>query len=473
MTIRAVFFDMGGTIETFWYTRALRLEATPGLQKLLHEGEIDLRLSSERLFEVVSAGLGRYHRWRLQSFAELSPQQIWCDYILADYSVDRLKIAPIAENLMLYIETRYYQREMRPEVPGVLEAINQLGFKIGLISNVSSRGQVPQNLEQYGIRHYFDPIVLSSEYGWRKPDPSIFHYAARLANVPTGKCVYVGDRISRDISGARRAGFKYAIQIEHDFDHGEEDEGATPDLTIHNLDELVEFLAAEVRSDPSHSRSNDPQKLQAFLFDAADVLYYLPNRGDKLALFLEGLGLNNSNHSQEARLALMDQAFVGLIDLDQYREGQLRLYGVTRPEVVARGLQILEEEADDIRFFDGVCETLLSLKRRGLMLGVITDTSLSLHVKLGWFERGGFGEVWDSVVSSKEIGIRKPSPEIYLAALKQLGLSSNEAAFVGHKKTELDGAHAVGLKTIAFNYEETAIADFFIEKFPDLLRLPL
>ena len=34
MTIRAVFFDMGGTIQTFSYTRELRLAATPGLQEL-------------------------------------------------------------------------------------------------------------------------------------------------------------------------------------------------------------------------------------------------------------------------------------------------------------------------------------------------------------------------------------------------------------------------------------------------------
>jgi putative hydrolase of the HAD superfamily len=471
MTIQAVFFDMGGTIETFWYTRELRLEATPGLQQLLLDGGIDLGLSNQRLFEVVSAGLERYHRWRLQSLVELSPQQIWCEYILADHKVDPVKIAPFAESLMLYIETRYYQREMRSEIPGVLEAIRQLGLKIGLISNVSSLGQVPQNLEQYGIRGYFDPVVLSSEYGWRKPDPSIFHYAARLANVPTGRCVYVGDRISRDISGARRAGFKYAIQIEHDFDHGEEDTGATPDATIHSMDELVEFLAAETRGAPLWDDGKDPLKVQALLFDAADVLYYLPDRGSKLSGFLEKLGLKDSNCSQEAMVALLDRAFTGLINLDQYREALLRLYGVTRPQDIERGKQILDDEANDIRFFEGVCETLVTLKKRGLMLGIVTDTTLPLHVKLGWFERGGFGEVWDSVISSKEIGIRKPSPEIYRAALKQLGLSGDMAAFVGHKKTELDGAHAVGLKTIAFNYEDAAVADFYIEKFSDLLRL--
>ncbi len=35
MTIKAVFFDMGGTIETFRFDREMRLKATPVLNKLL------------------------------------------------------------------------------------------------------------------------------------------------------------------------------------------------------------------------------------------------------------------------------------------------------------------------------------------------------------------------------------------------------------------------------------------------------
>jgi putative hydrolase of the HAD superfamily len=55
--------------------------------------------------------------------------------------------------------------------------------------------------------------VLSSQYGRRKPDPSIFFQAARLANLPTSACAYIGDKINRDVLGARRAGFRLALQI--------------------------------------------------------------------------------------------------------------------------------------------------------------------------------------------------------------------------------------------------------------------
>jgi putative hydrolase of the HAD superfamily len=242
MKVQAVFFDMGGTIETFGYTPELRLEVTPIIQQRLAQAGIDLPLTNEELYKVISSGLGRYKRWSIQTLEELAPQRVWSDYIFAELQVDETKLATIAEDLAFLIETRFYQRAMRPEMPAVLQEIREMGLKIGLISNVNSRGQVPTNLKEYGIIDYFHPIVLSSEYGRRKPDPAIFHYAARLASVPTSQCVYVGDRVARDIEGAHRAGFGLAVQIRHDFEHGENDEGSKPDAVIEDMTELLDIL---------------------------------------------------------------------------------------------------------------------------------------------------------------------------------------------------------------------------------------
>ena len=60
---------------------------------------------------------------------------------------------------------------------------------------------------------------------------------------------------------------------------------------------------------------------------------------------------------------------------------------------------------------------------------------------------------------------RNPTPEIYAAALQQLGLSACQAAFVGHDVDELEGAHAVGMKTIAFNYDERCRGGFLHQSF--------
>jgi putative hydrolase of the HAD superfamily len=471
MGIRAVFFDMGGTIERFWYTPEDRLRAIPGLNKLFLSVGVELGLSQEKLYELISSGYRRYHKWSIDTMEELPPQRVWSEFILAGNPVDADKLAVVAEGLIYYLESHFYQREMRPEVPAVLESVKKLGLKMGLISNVCSRDLVPDNLKKYGIIHYFDPIVLSSSYGRRKPDPAIFHYAARLADVPTGECLYIGDRIARDIVGARRAGFKLAVQIINEFDHGEDDTGAEPDAIISKMTELLDIIRTELAA--PRPLVGDSKQVRALLFDAGDILYYRPRQGRSLHKFLEELDLTDKEIPTAALNALKRQAYHGEITQSQHREALLRLYGLTDPELIERGKQLMEMDENNIHFFKGVPETLKKLKEKGFMLGIVTDTANPIHVKLNWFERGGFGHVWDSIISSKEMGIQKPHPKIYHIALQQLGVTVEQAAFVGHSPEELEGARAIGMKTIAFNYGESARADFYIDKFAELLKVPL
>jgi putative hydrolase of the HAD superfamily len=470
MKIQAVFFDMGGTIETFSYTREIRLEATRLIHQRLIQAGIDLQLTNEQLYEVISRGLENYKRWSIKSMEELPSSRVWSEFILASCEVDMSRLSKISEELMFLIETRYYQRAMRPEMPGVLQVIEQMGLKIGVISNVNSRGQVPTNLKEYGIIQFFNPIVLSSEYHYRKPDPAIFHYAARLASVPTSQCVYVGDRIIRDIEGARRAGFGLAVQIKHDFEHGENDTGYAPDAAISDMTELLDILR-EARD--CEETDTNAGKIRALIFDAGDILYFRPERGSGFVAFLKEQGLEISpNHTQQKK-NIEYQAYRGQITHDEYREAIVRMYGITQPELVARGKLALIDDDANVAFFEGVPETLCALKEQGYLLAIVTDTANSISAKLNWFERGGFGHVWDAITSSMDIGTRKPDPRIYQAALQQLGLTADQAVFVGHRASELAGASAVGMQTIAFNYDKDASADYFLDKFSDLLKVPV
>jgi putative hydrolase of the HAD superfamily len=472
MPIKTVLFDMGGTIDTFWFSPEMRLHATPELQQLLSSAGITLHLSDEQLYKLITSGLEHYHHWRLRTLEELPPKQVWRQYILADYPDNSNHLDLIADDLMVWIETHYYQRQMRPEIPAVLSAIHDMGYKIGLISNVNSLGQVPLNLSQYGIKHYFNPIVLSSEYKRRKPDPSIFHYAARLSNTPTSECIYIGDRISRDIVGAKRAGFKLAIQIQHDFNHGEKDDGASPDLIFNNMTELLELLSSEYqpfRNAREENLSNN--KLRGVLFDADGVLYYRKNKDQELNSFIKRYRSPGKDDLELKISQLRHLAFIGQLTFEQYKTAVFNLYGITEPDLVSRGIHQAIKEKNKILFFEGILVTLNTLKNRNLYLGIVTDTAQPLHVKISKLERGGFGHLWDSITPSNEVGVQKPDPRIYKIALNQLGLEPDQAVFVGHNSTELEGARNVGMKTVAFNYDPDANADFYIQDFSELASL--
>jgi putative hydrolase of the HAD superfamily len=469
MNIQAVFFDMGGTIDTHHHDRASSLDVTEEIRNILSRAGVNLaNLDTETLYTVMRKGLTRYRLWREETLFELPPERIWREFVLQDFQVALHQLDGVAEELAFTVETRYFQRQMRPEIPEVLDAIQQLGLKMGIISNVQSRSQVPGDLKRYHLLRYFDPIVMSSVYGRRKPDPSIFHYAASLAQVPTSACVYIGDRISRDILGARRAGYALAVQIRHGYKEGDDPLEPVPDAIIGDMRELVDILKQVVSRSIGHTNH---RKIQAILFDASDILYFRPNKGKWLKRYLADLGLDPHSIDLSQKQQIETRAFKKEIDTEEYYTELLRLYGVQGDKQLEVGKKVLEKESDDIEIFEGVRDTLIGLKERRFLLGIVTDTVLPTYKKLHWFEQAGFGHVWDVFTSSRNVGIRKPNPGIYQAALRQLGVTPEEAVFVGHNASEIQGAAAVGLTTIAFNYEDGVQADIYVEHFADLLKL--
>ncbi|HQN05127.1 MAG TPA: hypothetical protein PK174_06900, partial [Anaerolineaceae bacterium] len=56
--------------------------------------------------------------------------------------------------------------------------------------------------------------------------------------------------------------------------------------------------------------------------------------------------------------------------------------------------------------------------------------------------------------------------------ITQAGVKPCETVFVGHKRSEIDGAKAVGMKTVALNFDEGTQADIYIKDIRDLLQVP-
>lgn len=243
--IRAVLFDMGGTLEDLYYDDAMRLAATRGLQAMLACHGLDPRMDLAGLYTTVAAGMRAYQGWRETSEVELPSARVWTEFVFPRAGMSTERLAEIAEKLSFFYDTRFYARKMRPEVPTMLASLRDRGFRLGVISNVVSLGQVPHSLESNGLSHYFEVVVTSSGLGCRKPNPGIFLEAARRMNLPPSACAYVGDTISRDVVGARRAGYALVIQIKS-FLTDVSDRGAAaeaPDAVVKDLSEVPEVVA--------------------------------------------------------------------------------------------------------------------------------------------------------------------------------------------------------------------------------------
>jgi len=473
MSLEAVFFDMGGTIDTYYFTRELRTKNVHFLRECLEKAGITFELNDEELANAVSRGVSSYHKWNRESLIELTPPEVWSQFTLKEFNISRKQIEPVAEELTYLYETKFYERPLREEIPQVLETLHNMGLRIGCISNTQSKNQVPEMMKAYGIDKYFDPVVLSCEIGIRKPDPSIFYHAARLAHLPTSSIIYVGDKLTRDILGARRAGYRLAVQIKHPYDDGDPDKGPQPDVLIHNMLELIPLVENEIAKDKSNHGKLNGRHVKALFFDAGDILYYRPNKEERLKQFLADKPVNPHPQLAEEKIRLRNLAFQGKLARMEYYRQIVHLYGLTDPQLVEEGARAQATDDDTVEVFEGVPETINALKQRGYLMGIITDTALPISTKLNWFEQHGFGGLWDVVISSKEMGARKPESILYEEALQQARLQPDETAFVGHKAYELEGARAVGMHTIAYNFEESSVADAYIEQFCDLLTIPL
>ena len=93
--------------------------------------------------------------------------------------------------------------------------------------------------------------------------------------------------------------------------------------------------------------------------------------------------------------------------------------------------------------------TLQLLKRKGLKLGLVSNTGWTSAFHDPDLERFGIKDLLECRIYSCEVGWEKPAPQIFHAALDCLGLQPEETAFVGDfLRYDVAGAHDVGMKAI-------------------------
>lgn len=254
--IRGVLFDLGGTLHTadspegrdIWFARRL-------LDRLQDYG-IALAVPPETLAKKLHENGEAYKRASEKDLRELPPAEIWRNWYLKDWAISPEKLSPIAEELSFLYDYERVRVIRRPCIKETLDALRSQGLKLGLISNIISLSVAPHFLEEYGVRDYMDCIVLSSETGIRKPSPEIFRVAERRLHLSPPELAYVGDTLSRDVAGARSAGWRLMIQIKNPGaakrDKGLENSGLAPDYLIESLNEIPAIIQQE------NTRPQDP-----------------------------------------------------------------------------------------------------------------------------------------------------------------------------------------------------------------------
>jgi putative hydrolase of the HAD superfamily len=98
----------------------------------------------------------------------------------------------------------------------------------------------------------------------------------------------------------------------------------------------------------------------------------------------------------------------------------------------------------------GTTHALLdSIRERGLKTGIVSNSFDPGWILTRDLEEMGLAQRVDVAVFSSDVGIRKPSPEIFLRALDALAVEPARALFVGDRpRQDVGGAHGVGMHTV-------------------------
>ncbi|MCR5072889.1 MAG: HAD family hydrolase [Clostridiales bacterium] len=254
--IKAVMFDMGGTLEDLYSDEKNNKATAYALYDILKKHGIEVPYEAERLWEIVGEGIQAYKKDSERTLVELKPEEIWCDWGFRDVPVNRAKLSEISEEIAHMWETTFYDRNLREHATEMLKGLKEdLGMHVSVVSNTGSLFQVFSTLKHYGVRQYFDEITLSSVVGYRKPHPNIFRIACAQADLDPSECAFVGDTLSRDVVGPRKMGFGRVFKI-NSFLTPQKDLGkfdVAPDYQITDIYDVYTILKKEREIEATHS----------------------------------------------------------------------------------------------------------------------------------------------------------------------------------------------------------------------------
>lgn len=125
--------------------------------------------------------------------------------------------------------------------PGVEDTLRQLhrNYHLAVVTDAQSAYALPE-LNAVGLAGYFDPIIVSGDFGYRKPDRRLFQAALDAMKMQASEVVFVGNDMYRDVHGAQKAGMKAVFFRSNQ--GTQEKAGVTPDYSISRFPELLDAI---------------------------------------------------------------------------------------------------------------------------------------------------------------------------------------------------------------------------------------
>jgi len=409
----AVIFDVGGTLIGFpqWevFQDFLVLANLPATE------DDALALRQRFVAHVVAErdnvqGLG----------ADEAPLNAWWRGVFGKTWPDR---PDLADEMYQWLRQDRFDRLFSDAVPA-LQSLRDLGMPMAVLSNFASR--LESQLSTWGVRDYFDFVVISSVVGMAKPDPRIFDLTVTKAGHPPHRLLYVGDHVGDDIEGAQGAGLD-AVLIDR-WDH--QSEALCP--RISSLQDLVHYIRPPQFPAPVILLDMDGVVLDSppmHLLTWRQTLEPLGVRLTARDLFpLEGMPTERT--AQKLTELLLGQA---CSDQEAQR--------------LASRKRELFREIFRPTFVPGIAPLLHDLHGRGYRLGLVTGSARSVVDES--FAPTGYADLFEVIVTGDDVSRGKPDPEPYQIAARKLDILPSDCLVVENAPLGIRSARGAGMGCVA------------------------
>jgi putative hydrolase of the HAD superfamily len=241
MEIRALAFDVNGTLVSILTDDGMDQIFRSAAHYLTYQG-IDLHRDEIR--DLYFRIMKEQQQASPERHPEFDAVAIWRSILEAHQTaftrslpVDKLAQIP----LFLAEMSRGIARRRLSPYPHVRATLDVLRerYPLAIVTDAQA-AYTRAELHKAGLLDYFDPIVISGDYGYRKPDRRLFQLALDTMGVAAQNTLYVGNDMHRDIFGAREAGMPTVMV---DSDQGTKVyQDCVPDFTITDFRDLLTIL---------------------------------------------------------------------------------------------------------------------------------------------------------------------------------------------------------------------------------------
>lgn len=212
--------------------------------------------------------------------------------------------------------------------------------------------------------------------------------------------------------------------------------------------------------------------LKAVLFDLDDTLYdHQHNCREALSgvhreyacfqrVSYEEFDQRHSDYLEAIHLRVL----AGELTLDEARRLRFRkLFAHYGEEIADDALETLTVRYRQAylaaeRLIDGAVALLEQVRAAGLRIGIVTNNTI--EEQTAKLKRLGLEPYIDVLTISEAVGVAKPDPRIFAAALRQLGCQPDEVVMVGDSwSADIMGAQAAGIRAVWLNRYGRACPD--------------